>query len=104
MFTYLAVGGALIAVGLLIWGIVKLVVCLVEAVQRCGGRKIEPEPDGESSSSSASHTDVGQEPSTQTNDDNSRPTDVIVDRTDDASPGPLPGEKIRMAFKPRTTT
>ena len=77
----LAVAGALFAVGLLIFGIVKLVQCFVEAAQRRCGRKIEPEPDGESSSSSASHPDVGQQPSTQTNDDNRRPTDVIVDRT-----------------------
>ena len=88
----LAVGGALTAVGLLIFGIVKLVECLVEAAQRRCGRKIEPEPDGESSSSSTSHPDVGQQPATQADDS-----------TDDARPVVLKGEKVRMAFQPRTT-
>ena len=88
------------------FGLVFIVICCqcCKSARRFCRWKIHPELDEESSSSSASHPDVDQQPSTRTNDDNRRPTDVIVDSTDDAIPGPMPGEKVRMAFKPRTTT
>ena len=99
----LSIYGAFLGAVFLLLFCPKIAQCCKSARSLCR-RKIHPELDEESSSSSASLPDVGQQPSTQTNDDNSHPTDVIVDSTDDASPGALPGEKVRMAFKPRTTT
>ena len=71
----LAAAGVLGVVVLLIFGTVKLVQCLVEAAERRCRRKIKPEAKGKSSSSSASHPDVVQQPSTQTDDstDDARP-------------------------------
>ena len=81
------VGLTVISIYASFFGLVFLVICCQKIAQCCKSarrfcrRKIHPELDEESSSSSASHPDVGQQPSTQTNDDNRRPTDVIVDRT-----------------------